>query len=151
MILVYLGGGLSHHDSFDPKPNAPAEVRGKYATIATRSPGVRYGELMPRLAARSDRFSLVRSGCHGNDHHETATNWVLSGKFGSAFGDYPAIGAVVAHELGYNGPLPPVFLGAPEPVVHLGAGQERVSGGPVRVIQDRRPERPQFPGPGHQP
>src|SRR5439155_125505 len=44
---------------------------------------------------------------HNNDHHETATNWVLCGRFGSAFGDYPAMGAVVAHETGFNGKLPP--------------------------------------------
>ncbi len=109
VILVFLGGGLSHHDSFDPKPDAPEEVKGKYGTIATKTPSVRYGELMSRMASISDKFSLVRSGSHGNDHHETATNWVLSGKFGSAFGDYPAIGAVVSHELGYRGPMPPYF------------------------------------------
>src|SRR6478736_6482061 len=53
VILVFLGGGLSHHDSFDPKPDAPAEVKGKYGTIATKTPGVRYGELMPRMASIS--------------------------------------------------------------------------------------------------
>ena len=58
VILVYLGGGLSHHDSFDPKPNAPAEVRGKYATIATKTPGVRYGELMP-ATGRAERPVLA--------------------------------------------------------------------------------------------
>ena len=109
VILVYLGGGLSHHDSFDPKPNSPAEVRGKYSAIATKTPGIQFSDKMPRMAAISDKFSLVRSGTHGNDHHETATNWVLSGRFGSAFGDYPAIGAVVSHELGYRGPMPPYF------------------------------------------
>jgi hypothetical protein len=54
-----------------------------------------------------NRLTLVRSGAHNNDHHETATNWVMSGRFGSAFGDYPAIGAVVAHEMGFRGQLPP--------------------------------------------
>jgi uncharacterized protein (DUF1501 family) len=107
VLLVYLGGGLSHHDSFDPKPDAPAEVRGKYATIATRVGGLRIGELLPGMAQVMDRVALVRSGAHNNDHHETATNWVLSGRFGSAFGDYPAIGAVVAHETGFTGRLPP--------------------------------------------
>src|SRR5947208_5725465 len=107
VILLYLGGGLSHHDSFDPKPDAPSEVKGKYGTIDTRLPGVRFSDKIPLLAGRNDRFALVRSGAHGNDHHETATNWVLSGKFGSAFGDFPAIGAVVAHETGFRGDLPP--------------------------------------------
>jgi hypothetical protein len=107
VLLVYLGGGLSHHDSFDPKPEAPAEVRGKYSTIATNVPGLRVTEMLPHMARVMDRLTLVRSGAHNNDHHETATNWVLCGRFGSAFGDYPAMGAVVAHELGFAGKLPP--------------------------------------------
>src|ERR1700727_189899 len=61
VILLYLGGGLSHHDSFDPKPDAPAEVKGKYGTIDTRLPGVRFSDQLPRLAGLNDRFSLVRS------------------------------------------------------------------------------------------
>ncbi len=107
VILVYLGGGLSHHDSFDLKPDAPAEIRGNYRPIDTNVPGVRIGELLPRMARQMDKVALIRSGAHNNDHHETATNWALSGRFGSAFGDYPAMGAVVAHQLGFRGTLPP--------------------------------------------
>jgi hypothetical protein len=107
VILVYLGGGLSHHDSFDPKPEAPAEVRGNYRPVRTNVPGVAISEMLPHMARVMDKLTLVRSGAHNNDHHETATNWVLSGRFGSAFGDYPAIGAVVSHQLGFRGPLPP--------------------------------------------
>ncbi len=107
VILVFLGGGLSHHDSFDPKPDAPAEIRGQYKPIPTVVPGLHVGEKLPLMAQVMDRVALVRSGAHHNDHHETATNWVLSGRFGSAFGDYPAIGAVVAHETGFAGTLPP--------------------------------------------
>jgi len=129
VILVYLGGGLSHHDSFDPKPDAPAEVRGKYATVPTKIAGVRFSELLPGLAARNDRFSLVRSGTHGNDHHETATNWVLSGKLGSAFGDFPAIGAVVSHELGYRGPMPPYFAVPRNPSFTWELGKSAFLGG----------------------
>jgi hypothetical protein len=107
VLLIYLGGGLSHHDSFDLKPDASAEVRGKYKPIDTVVPGLQVGELLPRMARVMNRLTLVRSGAHNNDHHETATNWVLSGRFGSAFGDYPAIGAVVAHETVFAGTLPP--------------------------------------------
>jgi hypothetical protein len=107
VLLVYLGGGLSHHDSFDPKPNAPPEIRGKYSIIETSVPGLRITEKLPLMAKAMKRLTLVRSGAHNNDHHETATNWVLCGRFGSAFGDYPAMGAVVAHELGFSGKLPP--------------------------------------------
>lgn len=107
VILVYLGGGLSHHDSFDLKPEQPAEIRGKYKPIPTNVNGLQIGELLPLMARTMDKVSLVRSGSHNNDHHETATNWVMSGRFGSAFGDFPAIGAVVAHESGFRGTLPP--------------------------------------------
>lgn len=107
VVLVYLGGGLSHHDSFDLKPEATDEIRGKYRPIATNVPGISIGELLPRMSGAMDKVCLVRSCSHNNDHHETATNWVMSGRFGSAFGDYPAIGAVVAHETGFAGTMPP--------------------------------------------
>ena len=107
VVLVYLGGGMSHHDTFDPKPDAPTEVRGQYKPITSCLPGVQVSEKMPLMAQQLDKVSLVRSGSHNNDHHETATNWVLCGKFGSAFGDYPAMGAVVAYEMGFRGQLPP--------------------------------------------
>ena len=107
VILVYLGGGLSHHDSFDLKPEAPEEIRGIYRPIATNVPGTQIGELLPRMSQVMDKVALVRSGAHNNDHHETATNWVMSGRFGTPFGDYPAIGAVVSHQLGFRGALPP--------------------------------------------
>jgi hypothetical protein len=107
VVLVYLGGGLSHHDTFDLKPQASEEIRGKYQPIESCVPGLQVGELLPKMAKVMDKVCLIRSGAHNNDHHETATNWVLSGRFGSAFGDWPAIGAVVAHETGFSGSLPP--------------------------------------------
>lgn len=107
VILVYLGGGLSHHDSFDTKPDAIAEIRGKYQPINSNVPGVMLGELLPMMSRAMDKVCLHRGGAHNNDHHETATNWVMSGRFGSAFGDWPAMGAVAAHESGFPGTLPP--------------------------------------------
>ena len=107
VILVYLGGGISHHDTFDPKPEAVEEIRGKYKTIPTNVTGLHVTELLPNMAKVMDKVALIRSGTHENDHHETATNWVLSGRFGSPFGDYPAMGAVVAHETGFSGIVPP--------------------------------------------
>ena len=83
VILVYLGGGLSHHDTFDMKAEAPEEIRGKYSSIDTNVTGLKIGELLPKMAKTMDKVCLVRSQSHENDHHETATNWVLSGRFGS--------------------------------------------------------------------
>jgi hypothetical protein len=107
VILVFLGGGLSHHDSFDPKPEVSAEIRGNYKPISTNVTGLQISEMLPMMSKSMDKVCLVRSGSHNNDHHETATNWVLSGRFGTPFGDYPAIGAVVAHETGFTSTLPP--------------------------------------------
>jgi len=107
VILVFLGGGLSHHDSLDPKPDAAAEIKGQYSTISTAVPGIRFTDKVPLLAQSLSKATLIRSGSHNNDHHETATNWILSGRFGSPFGDYPAIGAVVAQQKGFTSTLPP--------------------------------------------
>src|SRR5262245_44986782 len=60
-IILFLQGGLSHYESFDPKPAAPSEVRGEFGSIATSVPGVRFTEHLPLLAQRMHRFNLVRS------------------------------------------------------------------------------------------
>ncbi len=144
VILVFLGGGLSHHDSFDPKPDAPAEVRGKYGTIATSVSGLRVTERVPRMARSMHKVALVRSGAHNNDHHETATNWVLSGRFGSAFGDYPAIGAVVAHEMGFRGELPPYVAVPRNPSFTWELGKSAFLGGRHESFKTGDPNTPGF-------
>ena len=107
VVLIFLGGGMSHLDTFDLKPEAAAEIRGKYSPIATNVAGLDIGELFPKMAETMDKVCLVRSLAHTNTHHETASNWVLSGRFGSQFGDWPAMGSVAAHEFGLNGRTPP--------------------------------------------
>lgn len=144
VILVFLGGGLSHHDSFDPKPEAPSEIRGNYGTIATALPGVRFGEKLPLLAQQLSRSTLVRSGSHNNDHHETATNWVLSGRFGSPFGDYPAIGAVVAHEKGYTSELPPYVAIPRNPSFTWELGKSAFLGGRYESFRTGDPNQPRY-------
>jgi hypothetical protein len=129
VLLVFLGGGISHHDSFDLKPNARDTVRGKYKEISTNVPGLKIGELLPKMAKTMDKVCLVRSGSHENDHHETATNWVLSGRFGSAFGDYPAMGAVVAHKTGFDGILPPYIAVPKNPSFTWELGKSAFLGG----------------------
>jgi uncharacterized protein (DUF1501 family) len=144
VILVYLGGGLSHHDSFDPKPDAPAEVRGNYKTIATSVSGLHVTEMLPRMAKVMHKLALVRSGAHNNDHHETATNWVLSGRFGSAFGDFPAIGAVVAHETGFRGDLPPYVAVPRNPSFTWELGKSAYLGGRYESFKTGDPNAPNF-------
>ena len=108
VLLIYLGGGLTHHDTLDPKPDAPQEIRGKYGTIATGLAGIRYSDKMPELAKCTDLYALCRSQVTGSDHHETAAQWMLTGNYGvMQGGDYPAIGAIVNHELPAVNTLPP--------------------------------------------
>jgi uncharacterized protein (DUF1501 family) len=144
VILVYLGGGLSHHDSFDPKPDAPAEVRGNYKPISTNVTGLHITEMLPRMSRVMSKIALVRSGAHNNDHHETATNWVMSGRFGSAFGDYPAMGAVVAHESGFRGQLPPYVAIPRNPSFTWELGKSAYLGGRYESFKTGDPNAPSF-------
>jgi Protein of unknown function (DUF1501) len=79
VIIVFLTGAASHHDTFDLKPDAPAEIRGEFKSIATPVPGLRIGEHLPSLASRMDRCALVRSMAHREDNHLLATHQVLTG------------------------------------------------------------------------
>lgn len=79
VILIFLTGAPSHLDMFDLKPEAPAEVRGEFKPIATAVPGVQICEHLPMLAARADRWAVVRSMTHGLPSHEHATHMVLTG------------------------------------------------------------------------
>ncbi len=144
VILVYLGGGLSHHDSFDLKPDAPAEIRGNYRPVASNVPGVQVSEMLPCMARVMNKLTLIRSGSHNNDHHETATNWVLSGRFGSAFGDYPAMGAVVAHQLGFRGALPPYVAVPRNPSFTWELGKSAFLGGRYESFRTGDPNAPDF-------
>ena len=80
VIIVFLTGGPSHHETFDPKPEAIAEIRGEYGTIATRAPGVRFAEHLPMLADRADRLAVVRTMSHKHPNHLNGTHWVLTGQ-----------------------------------------------------------------------
>jgi uncharacterized protein (DUF1501 family) len=80
LILVFLTGAASHHDTFDMKPDAPAEIRGEFKTIATSAPGIQVCEHLPRLAARAHKYALVRSLSHRDNNHLVATHHVLTGQ-----------------------------------------------------------------------
>jgi hypothetical protein len=91
-----------------------------------------------------DKVALVRSGAHNNDHHETATNWVLCGRFGSAFGDYPAMGAVVAHETGFTGKLPRYVSIPRNPSFTWELGKSAFLGGRYESFKTGDPNDPNF-------
>jgi uncharacterized protein (DUF1501 family) len=79
VILVFLTGAPSHIDTFDLKPDAPPELRGEFKPIATKTPGLLVCEHLPRLAARSDKYAVVRSMAHRENNHLVATHHVLTG------------------------------------------------------------------------
>jgi hypothetical protein len=119
VLLLWLWGAPSHLDTFDPKPKAPAEYRGPFASIATRTPGVRFSELLPRLAARSERFSLVRSNVNFHGGHLEAGTVGLTGALEGAGGLGPNFGSILARHRGVRD-LPPflaVGRGMPRDVV----------------------------------
>ncbi|GAC1340603.1 MAG: DUF1501 domain-containing protein [Isosphaeraceae bacterium] len=79
LIIAFCPGAPSHIDSWDPKPEAPAQIRGEFKTIATKTPGVRVTEHLPMLAALSDKYTLIRSMTHGEREHEPGTHTMLCG------------------------------------------------------------------------
>jgi len=79
VIIVFLTGAPSHIDMFDLKPDAPPEVRGEFKPVATKVPGVQVSEHLPHLAARADRYAVVRSLSHRENNHLVATHHVLTG------------------------------------------------------------------------
>src|SRR5262245_51734335 len=111
-ILLWMQGGPSHIDTLDPKPDAPAEIRGEFATIPTRIPGVRICEHMPLLANQFDKLSLIRGHDPKNGSHGVADHLMMSGhRFNPAMA-FPCYGSVIAKERGYrNGMFPFVQLG----------------------------------------
>jgi hypothetical protein len=94
-IFIVQYGGASHIDSLDPKPTAPEDMRGPYRPIATTVPGLRIGELLPRLAGLADCYCLVRSMTHGNGGHDGAMHICMTGHTQPAV-DTPYYGSVVA-------------------------------------------------------
>ncbi len=116
VILFWLSGGLSHLDSWDPKPDAPAEVRGPFASVATRVPGVRICEHLPLQAAIMDRLTLVRSvDCKASDHtpitFQAGNPLARRTNDGNDGGGYPSMGSVAAKFRGPNDPALPAFVG----------------------------------------
>jgi hypothetical protein len=108
VIYLWMAGGVTHIDSFDPKSEAPVEIRGTLTDIPTALPGVRFSETVPELAKIANELALVRSYSHDIDDHLHSQVWTLSGRkigAGQLFTE-PNIGSVVAHLQGPRGGLP---------------------------------------------
>jgi len=94
-IFVCQYGGASQIDTWDPKPDAPEDVRGPYRPIATSVPGTRMGELLPRLARLANRYCLIRSMSHGDGGHDGGMHVCVTGH-SRPLENTPCIGSVVA-------------------------------------------------------
>jgi uncharacterized protein (DUF1501 family) len=115
IIQIWMWGGPSHTDLFDPKPEAGYDYCGPLRNaIETNVPGIRVGELLPLLAKQADKYSIIRSVTHGNNGHETAAYIVQTGRQPGGRLVFPAVGAVVSlvkgYGAGYKGLIPPYVV-----------------------------------------
>jgi len=119
-IMLFLVGGPSHIDTFDPKPNAPAEVRGPFKPIATKAAGIQISEIFPKVAQHADKFSLIRSVYHtATAVHDTGHQMMQTGRLFAGGIEYPHIGCVLQYLKGQRGEVPANVL-VPKPIGRTG-------------------------------
>lgn len=113
VIEIWLWGGPSHLETFDPKPDAGDDYNGGFKAIATNVSGMEISEFLPRLAKHAEKYSLIRSMTHGINGHETATYLMQTGRDPGGK-VYPGIGAVIGmmrgYDYGYKGKIPPYIV-----------------------------------------
>jgi uncharacterized protein (DUF1501 family) len=125
IILIWLSGGPSHIDTWDPKPDAPSEIRGPFSSIATKVPGVCVCEHLPRQAGIMDRLALVRSvDCRSSaDHYpapmQAGNPLAQRAAVGVSFATHPSMGSIAARFRGPNDPALPAFVGLADPPLFL--------------------------------
>lgn len=115
-ILIWLDGGPSHFETFDPKPDAPVEIRGEFGTIPTKVPGMLFSENMTRLAEISDKLTIIRSIRHDQNNHGAGNHYMMTGaptripvSCGAFVSFHPSMGSVVSAERGAPPGIPPYF------------------------------------------
>jgi len=118
LIVFWTHGGMSQQDTYDMKPDAPAEFRGPYAPIATSVPGLEITERFPRQAPLMDRLSIVRSVNHQNGIHAPSAHWMQTGYFGPTLArnapQKPSFGSVIARCRGARRPQMPPYVAIPK-------------------------------------
>ena len=126
VIYIFLSGGLSQHDSFDMKPDAPDNIRGEFNPIPTATPGLQICEHLPELAKRSEKWAICRSLTHRSNEHSLGHHIMLTGRSNAPTGfngslpqdtDDPCIAAIANSQLEPRNNLPPVAV-LPERLVH---------------------------------
>ena len=120
-ILIWLAGGPSHLDTFDPKPDAPIEIRGGFKAINTNVSGIQLAEPLKKTAAIMDKLALVRSVTSPTAAHEIGTHYMLTGFLPLPGFAVPSYGAVASNLLGPRSALPP-YISIQQPGSEMGAG-----------------------------
>lgn len=115
-ILIWLDGGPTHYETFDPKPGAPAEIRGEFDQIATKTPGMFFSEHLVQLANLSDKLAIIRSICHEQGNHGAGNHYMMTGAppripvgCGAFVSFHPSMGSTTAHLRGNQEGLPAYF------------------------------------------
>ena len=115
-ILIWLDGGPSHYETFDPKPLAPKEVRGEFEPIATKVPGGYFSQHLPRLAGIADKLAIIRSICHNQGNHGAGNHYMMTGAppripvgCGAFVSFHPSLGSATAHARGHKDGVPAYF------------------------------------------
>lgn len=111
VIQIWLGGGHSQFETFDPKPAAATEIRGPYGTVGTCLPGIRFSEKLPLTGQVMDRASIIRSISHNNNGHFVAAHWCSTGYIGTNNrASHPSSGSIVSRFRGPNRPGLPAYV-----------------------------------------
>ncbi len=117
VILIWLDGGPSHLESYDPKPEAPAEYRGPFRAVATNTPGIQISETLTGQAKLTDKMAILRSIHHDTGDHFAAAHWMLTGRFGSTSANkdqvFPSVGSYVSRVCGGRLSGIPPYVGLP--------------------------------------
>lgn len=115
-ILIWLDGGPTHYETFDPKPSAPAEIRGEFFPIDTAIPGVQFSEHLERLAGIANQLAVIRSIRHDQGNHGAGNHYMMTGAppripvgCGAFVSFHPSLGSVTAHHRGHQNGLPAYF------------------------------------------
>ena len=117
VILIWLDGGPSQFETYDPKPEAPSDYRGPWGDIKTNVPGIRISEMLPQQAKHADKMAFIRSVHHDTGDHFAAAHWMLTGRFGSTSANkaqkYPSVGSCVSKLAGSRRHGLPAYVGLP--------------------------------------
>jgi len=138
VIYIFLAGGLSTIDTFDMKPDAPAEIRGEFKPISTNVAGIQVADQIPTIARHADKFSLIRSFYHNNSGHGAADEYMLTGYLGKK---HPSFGSVVAQEYGGGSNVPPYVV---YPRMHSAAGPTFLGSSAAPFLIEADPSAPDF-------